>query len=311
MNETNATSTNASVVNAAISGINLDASAHAHVRRSTNSSTLETIFETGGAGFVGSMVHATVSLSSAGEIRFYDNAIADSNLLAVADIEPGKGKMVCGSPCFFSDNLIVQAKSDGAFNVDAHIWIVAGQPVANTSLTADKMTYINGNAATSNFGTLTAAECRYAVGQNKRVLLDFNLASLPVGFAPSVATLSLFASNTATPSNDVKIFKILKPWTELGVTWNTRDGSIAWSTAGLGAGTDKSAAADLSIDLGTYTSGTQIDIDLLAIVTDWLSGAVLNYGLILQFDTLAGANSFIPNTDDASAALRPTLLIQP
>lgn len=311
MNETSATSVNTDVLDSALSGINLDVTANAHIVRSTSSASLETIFQCGGAGFVGSFVNSAVSLASAGEVRLYDNAIADANLLAVSKAPSLDSRLITASPCFFNDGLIVQAKADGASAIDVYLWLIAGKPIANTTLVSSKMTYINANAATTNYGSGGNAECRYAVGQNKRILLEFDLTSLPIGFEASAATLTLFASNTATPANDIDIYKVLKSWTEAGATWNTRDGSTAWSTAGLGAGTDKSATPDLSVDLGTYGIETPIEIDLTDIVNEWLSGSVDNNGLIFEFATLNGANSFIPYSDDAAANLRPTLVIVP
>lgn len=310
MSATEQSQQDTALLNGVESGINLDTTANGHVRTSNTDNTLTTVFQAGGAGFIGVQAFGDSSLGSDGEVRVYDGSVADANLIAKANVPAGEGKVICANPAFFSDGVIVQAKADGTNPIECHIYVIAGKPVTNPSIIADKVTYINGNAATTNYGGIGNAECRNAIGQNKRILLEFNLTSVPFGLEISSATMTLTVSSNSDPANEVKISKVLKSWTEGGVNWNTRDGAAAWSTAGLGAGTDKSAAPDLSVATGALAPDESVEIDVTDIVQDWLDGTSENHGLILEFDTLAGANSFIIHSDDAGTeAYKPVLNI--
>jgi hypothetical protein len=105
-----------------------------------------------------------------------------------------------------------------------------------------------------------------------RVLAKFDLAgAVPSGGVIEFAGLDLQAD---PPGDDIEARRVTAPW-DANVTWYTRDGTTPWSSSP--SWPDGGALGD-SVDITDFT----------AMVRDWISGAVPNYGLLL----LAGRDTF-------------------
>ena len=68
-----------------------------------------------------------------------------------------------------------------------------------------------------------------------RSLLQFDLSGIPAGQFIASATLSVYAHTEwgSNPAADpIEVYRVVTPWTELGVTWNSADGTTPWTAAG-------------------------------------------------------------------------------
>jgi hypothetical protein len=149
-------------------------------------------------------------------------------------------------------------------------------------------------APTVNNGTGTTLSTHTAQNANQRSVLQFNLASTGLGANTAVKTsrLSLVPTTPLFLSRSQEVHRITgaTDWTESGVTWNTRNGSLAWATPGG----DYDPTATDTQPSGT-TASTAITFNVLSDSTStnipqgWLNGTIPNDGLLVKDQLEDGA----------------------
>ncbi len=147
--------------------------------------------------------------------------------------------------------------------------------------------------ATANFGGERLEVTSQSGGQNTRVILRFGLTgSIPAGSAVKTSILMLvLEANEGSRNHAAQRITGDPQWTESGVTWNRRDGSTNWTTAG---GDFFGSAAD-TITTGTTNGVTlswniRTDGGVTNIPQGWLDGTVANRGLIIK-DTVESSST--------------------
>jgi len=108
-------------------------------------------------------------------------------------------------------------------------------------------TYIDEfNPATNYGGNALLTVGWLATGENRDVLMTWDLSSIPAGSTIEIATLFLWLESEVGGAGGIPSYRITRilpanaAWTEAGCTWNTMDGANAWA-GGAGcevAGTD-------------------------------------------------------------------------
>lgn len=163
-------------------------------------------------------------------------------------------------------------------------------------------TLIVSTSPTSNFGTLATLQER--TGKVSTVVFD--LSAIPVN-ASVTSSKVLLTCNTGTNGVSTELHRMLRPWTELGATWNTYDGTSNWATAG---------AANSTIDynstvLATFTWTSiddQIEIAVpTSIVESWVNGSASNYGF--RISPTSATELRFHSREAATAGFRPLLEI--
>jgi len=145
-------------------------------------------------------------------------------------------------------------------------------PSADSTLDRQHPT-ANGGGATN---TLVGAYVNSS--EENRAIMQFDLASFN-GWTINSATLHVYRyyKYWYEPLT-IDCFRLTESWTEGGVTWNTRDGSTAWGSAG--------GSYDGTIRATTTTAGSGTGVwytwDITSLVEDWTDGASANYGLMLK-----------------------------
>lgn len=129
--------------------------------------------------------------------------------------------------------------------------------------------------------------------------------------AVRVKLYNYFAENggTGPATRTVSLYRLLRAWTELGVTWNKYNGTNAWGTAG-GENTtsDRSSTVSAAATIGAATnayvvfSGAQLVADVQAFVNSTLT----NNGWLLKADSeLCGvapySSSYFYTRDNATS----------
>ena len=120
-----------------------------------------------------------------------------------------------------------------------------------------------------------------------------------------------------TTSVTLTVHRLLQPWGEFKATWNERLNGTAWSTPGMQAGVDYSSTV---IATQTLTANeTQYTFDLgspagLAMVQDWISNPISNYGLALVATPSGGTtreqfNFVHSESTTADSGVKPILII--
>ncbi len=177
-------------------------------------------------------------------------------------------------------------------------------------------TEIDQNAPTTAAGTNTSIDIVYATdGDNRDILIKFDLSSIPKGSKIQQATLSLYVDGSISLSMRADVWRILSAnsgWTEGGATWNTIDGATAWAgSAGCEtAGVDYSSAA-----LNRMTSDFVNGWNTFALEPSEFQALidVGNYGFrvagqVRNPTVSRGVN--ISSSDHATSAQRPKLYIR-
>jgi hypothetical protein len=169
----------------------------------------------------------------------------------------------------------------------------------------------DGGNADSNFGNLTSL----AIGTAQfgkftniyRMLMRFDLGTIPVGAAIVHATLTLFnAPSSITGTPDFKAYRVTEPgWTEFGATWNQYDGANSWTAAGGDYTTDDHDTAPYDLE-----SGELVFDSLAALAAD----AIANRNGLLDLLFIgpeAGSSNYLQvySSDAADPASRPRLAV--
>ena len=177
--------------------------------------------------------------------------------------------------------------------------------------TTYKDTRIKENSANTNYGTDINIEISdYGVGDTSNVLIEFDVSSIPAGSTIDSATLSIY-NPLLVGSFTMAIYRLLVSWTEAGATWNSRNGTNNWSTAGAqGSGTDHAKSATQS-GVAASASSSWTNFTVTDDVQAFVDGTT-NYGWVIDPDSapssdyaLYWSSDYVDNT-----ALRPKLVVE-
>jgi len=147
---------------------------------------------------------------------------------------------------------------------------------------------IKESSSTTNYGTATYLEVNANMpGSRDRNLIIFDLSSIPAGANITSAVLSLYlcyedASSGVTRTHDVH--RVTQSWTESNVSWDSRDGTNNWSTAGGSFASTPSASQ--TIDQTQEFKSWTVTAD----VQSFVDGTNSNYGWLIKDDELASTS---------------------
>jgi outer membrane protein assembly factor BamB len=163
-----------------------------------------------------------------------------------------------------------------------------------TAVTSTRDATVNQATPAANNGAATTMSTHTAQNANQRSLVRFDLSAtgLNSNTALKTSTLNLHPTTPLFLSRSQEVHRITgaTDWTELGVTWNTRNGALAWTTAG---GDFDPTATDTQPS-GT-AAGTTIPFNVLSDSTSanipqgWVNGTIPNYGVLVKDQLEDGA----------------------
>lgn len=156
-------------------------------------------------------------------------------------------------------------------------------PTADVHINSDTPT-VNQNGV----GFIDVGEPTGAVSI-RRLLIKFDLSSIPSNATFSAATLRLYDTGTDVTDNarTMNVHRLLRAFTETTATWNTTDGSTNWGTAGAdNTTTDRETGTVGTISMPNPPVVGYVDITLTAsLVQDWVDGDLTNNGFLLKMST--------------------------
>ena len=163
-----------------------------------------------------------------------------------------------------------------------------------TAVTSTRDATVNQAAPATNNGAATTVSTHTAQNANQRSMVRFDLSTtgLNSNTALKTSTLNLVPTTPLFTSRGQEVHRITgaTDWTEAGVTWNTRNGALAWAMPG---GDFDATATDMQPS-GT-TAGTAIAFNVLSDSTSanipqgWINGTIPNYGLLVKDQLEDGA----------------------
>ena len=172
-----------------------------------------------------------------------------------------------------NENIVVLYKvqnPDGTTNVTVRIYATPNDPNApNTNFYVSQETYIASGTPDTNFASATNVAIGYSSSGNyqaMRILLQFNLSSIPTYATVNSATIYLYQYASSGVSNmGFQAQYAVSPWSEYNATWNNAN-YIGGSTLPVG---------NLPSTLGW------LSFNSTNLFQTWVSGAAPNYGAII------------------------------
>ena len=189
-------------------------------------------------------------------------------------------------------------------------WIAPGSTL---TLSASADNYIDSSNTSKNYGGSTSLKLNGGGGAQQRPLLLFDTSTIAPGTVVTSALLQLYVgsiSGSKSTSRTSQAFNVTEAWVEGtlsgsgtadGATWNRKNATTNWATAGGSYSSTASGSVTLA---GSFTSGW-ISIDITALVQNWVNGSTPNNGVIL---THSLDETFNVNSKEA-AANQPQLVI--
>ena len=165
--------------------------------------------------------------------------------------------------------------------------------------------YIDESSKTTNNGNWNTLWLDSNSGKQYRVLLRFDLTSVPTGAVVHDAVLWLYLKNggRATPFA-YNVYSVTNPWVETESSWNFYSVGNRWATDGGDYDPLSFYRSTIENIIGWHP------MDMSRLVDLWTRGLVANNGVIIVPDYLGGTawKPFV-SSDDNNAAQRPKLVI--
>ena len=141
----------------------------------------------------------------------------------------------------------------------------------------------------------------------KRALMRFDLSSIPPNANVTAASLELYLIEliSGTPVG-VRLYRLLKPWSEANATWTSTGLGQDWTVAGAGGeGSDREATPFATGTLGTLKAYNRIDV--LEAVRHWVREPESNYGFVIM--GINSAEARVWSSEDSRENELPRLIV--
>jgi hypothetical protein len=170
--------------------------------------------------------------------------------------------------------------------------------------------YMSAGSPTNNYGTNTRMSVTGYADQGatnvQRGLVKFDVSSIPSGTTIARATLYLYSYQVTGSTGYYGAYALTRNFTANGVTWNTYDGTNAWTTAGG----DFNGTAD-----GTSPKQSVANVwyafDVTSRVQQWINNPSSNYGWVIKCtdENLHNQDYFYQSDYATDTSLRPKLVV--
>ena len=185
--------------------------------------------------------------------------------------------------------------------------------------TAGKDSQIDSISTTTNYGTdanLSTGNDN-TDGRTMRSPIQFDLSPIPSNatIISAVFTVKLSNNGNFRASNNrvIRVYRLLRAWTEADVTWIKATGAVNWDTAGAGNTTTDREATDIGSTTFNTTDLAGDDkaftLTASAIQEMLTGGSFTNNGFLLKADTETNDRYFWYSSDDGTPGNNPKLVI--
>ncbi len=155
----------------------------------------------------------------------------------------------------------------------------------------------------NNYGAAAETWVSSASNDKTRSLLYFNMNAIPTGAKIQSATLSLHSQSGSGSNQPVSAHRILNPWSEDSVTWNSRETGTSWDTAGG----DFDNMAVVTTPVGP--ANQRYEWNIAPLVQGWVDGSFQNYGVVLAAAIAGMPGERFYTSDSSDPTRHPRLAI--
>jgi uncharacterized repeat protein (TIGR01451 family) len=279
----------------------------------------------GDAGNVSAVFTVTLSMVGAQTVTV-DYATADGSATAPADYANNNGTLSF-SPGTTQQTVTVQVVGDTVVEGDHSFYVNLTNPSNATigdnqgvgtiidddsgttlcssptiTLTATGDTWIQENNPSQNNGADSNLHVKPDSSVAFRTLIQFDLSSIPPATPISCAAILLFEKDSDTDQT-IYIHQVNASWLESQATWNNRTSTNPWASAG--GDYASSSAASFVPDV----SSTLQEVNITALVQDWVDTPASNFGVLLRSET-SGGNTDIQFGSLESSDPVPRLIVE-
>jgi hypothetical protein len=136
-------------------------------------------------------------------------------------------------------------------------------------------TYLIQDKSTNNYGSDKDLKVKPDENKERRILIAFQLTSIPKSSTVRNATLRLYEDNKKN-NQTIYLHRLTSSWVESQATWNHRSSGVSWNSRG--GDFDNTVLASLQPDVDNRYR----DMDVTGITQSWVNGSAPNYGLLLR-----------------------------
>lgn len=144
--------------------------------------------------------------------------------------------------------------------------------------TPSKDTYLSEAAPTQNFGSSVSLLADRATASLDRIILQFDLSTIPEGSIINSAVLRMNATAEAGAIYTIEAHRMTAEWNENSATWTLKDGTNTWTSSGGDFHSAFTYATANAPDGAVF----EMNMTLTALVNDWVQGTYENYGIMLD-----------------------------
>jgi len=164
----------------------------------------------------------------------------------------------------------------------------------------------------ANFGG--AAVLRTYSVNDRRILIRFDLSQFSADTPIQNADLALYTQVLDYPNTPtLDCYRITESWTEGSKVseWDGVADGANWTSRGPGLGNWSQAGGSIAekVCSGSYALNQWSSCDVKAVVQQWVSGSVPNYGLLCTSNVAYANDTSFSSSESATAANRPKLSI--
>jgi len=176
-----------------------------------------------------------------------------------------------------------------------------------------------------NYGGAPVVDANFP-SPERRILLRFDVSSIPAGTTIQSAIMRLYCSTVTTPTNNpknVNAYYVTASWVEgtlngsgtaNGATWRRRDGIVNWGSAGGDYYTSwvvpgKEEASGSTPLPGAFRQGW-VTFDITAAVQYWVdNGPSSNFGMLIRFPNTSSSDIVEFDSRESTSGLAPQLVV--
>lgn len=157
---------------------------------------------------------------------------------------------------------------------------------------------------------LYIGEQRKAVSKQRALIAFPGLRKIPSSATINDATLSLYLEgNKSSTSASLIAYNAIKEWDMYGATWNRRNGSNLWGTAGGYGATDFNTSPIGSVAIPSSATVGFKSIDITSAVQDWVTNPTTNLGMILKMSVENDDGHYYTSSRSLATSQRPKLVV--